>query len=274
MATGRELHTATLLNNGTVLITGGDQYWPTALGGGGGRDPVGAILASAEIYAPAVLVPLSIVTDLRFDRTSVVVGSSFSANFSGSNLTPQTFFDVRFTSPGSNNSDIVLNWQRGLEVSHDVAAGTVAGSETIIGVRAHEIESDHTGNLVPVSATLTVSPQRSDTPPDHMAPGDFLLPGQFRQSADGRFRLVYQVDGNLVLYQGSNPLWDSRTQSANPGFAAMQGDGNFVVYDSTGAVWASGTWNPGAFLVVQNDGNSVIYSTGSSPLWATNTCCR
>src|SRR5262249_11943302 len=108
MATGRELHTATLLNDGTVLITGGYERWPTAL-------------ASAEIYTPAV--PLSIVTDLRFDRTSVVVGSSFSANFSGSNLTPETFFDVRFTSPGSNISDVVLNWQRGLVERHDVPAG-------------------------------------------------------------------------------------------------------------------------------------------------------
>src|SRR5262249_35899080 len=39
---------------------------------------------------------------------------------------------------------------------------------------------------------------KSCTLPDHMAPGDFLLPGQFRQSTDGRFRLIYQGDGNLV----------------------------------------------------------------------------
>jgi hypothetical protein len=97
--------------------------------------------------------------------------------------------------------------------------------------------------------------------PDHMYPGEFLLPGQFRQSADGRFVLVYQGDGNLVLYQGSNPLWNSETQSANPGIAVMQGDSNFVVYDSTGPVWWSHTWGvPGAYLVVQNDGNTVIYS--------------
>jgi hypothetical protein len=235
----------------------------------GGYTTSYAISNSAELYSPSVLIPAQVVTELRFDRTSVLAGSSYSVNISGSNLTPQTFFDVRCTAPGSNASAVVLNWQRGIAASHDVSPDTAAGNWAINGVRAHEIESDHTGIFFPVSATMTVS-----KPSDTTNPGDFLLPGQFRQSADGRFRLVYQVDGNLVLYQGWNPLWDSRTQSTNPGFAVMQGDGNFVVYDSTGPVWWSGTGTPGAFLVVQNDGNMVIYSAFGSPLWATNTCCR
>jgi hypothetical protein len=158
MATGRELHAATLLNDGTVLITGGDQYWPTQLGGGGGRDPAAAILASAEIYTPAVLVPALNVTDLQFDRTNIRVTSSYSANVSGSNLTPDTFFDVRFTSPGSSESAVALNWQRGTAERHDVPPGTASGVWTINGVRAHRTETDHTGNFVPVSAAITVSP--------------------------------------------------------------------------------------------------------------------
>jgi hypothetical protein len=158
MATGRELHAATLLNDGTVLITGGDQYWPTQLGGGGGRDPVAAILASAEIYTPAVPVPALIVTDLQFDRTNTRVGSSYSANVSGPNLTPETFFDVRFIMPGSSESAVAVNWQKGIVEIHDVPAGTASGAWTINGVRAHRIETDHTGNFVPVSATITVSP--------------------------------------------------------------------------------------------------------------------
>jgi hypothetical protein len=97
------------------------------------------------------------VTGLQFDRMNVVVGSSFSANVSGSNLVPDTFFDVRFISPGSNESAVALNWQKGLVQIHDVPAGTPLGAWTINGVRGHQIETDHTGNFVPVSATITVS---------------------------------------------------------------------------------------------------------------------
>jgi hypothetical protein len=80
------------------------------------------------------------------DRTSVKAGASFSASISGSNLTGQTYFDVRLTSPGGN-ADVVLNWQ-----------SAASGIWTITGVRPHEIETDHTGSFFPVSATVTVSP--------------------------------------------------------------------------------------------------------------------
>jgi hypothetical protein len=51
------------------------------------------------------------------------------------------------------------------------------------------------------------------------------------RSQDGRFVLVLQGDGNLVLYgpQGQ-PLWASNTAGHSDVWdAVMQGDGNFVV---------------------------------------------
>ena len=54
MLTGRDIHGATLLNNGQVLITGGNQYYPF---GAGARDPQHPVVSMAELYTPAVLVP-------------------------------------------------------------------------------------------------------------------------------------------------------------------------------------------------------------------------
>ena len=124
--------------------------------------------------------------------------------------------------------------------------------------------------------TANVCGAAPTTPTYKLLAGERLAAGEFRKSADGRFKFIYQGDGNLVLYQGSTSLWSSETGGTSPGKTAMQGDGNLVVYNaSSQAVWASHTaGNPGAYLVVQNDGNVVIYSSGASPLWSTGTCCH
>jgi len=54
MLTGRDILGATLLNNGQVLITGGNQYYPF---GAGGRDPQHPVVAVAELFTPAMLIP-------------------------------------------------------------------------------------------------------------------------------------------------------------------------------------------------------------------------
>jgi hypothetical protein len=141
MTSLRVFHTATLLMDGRVLIVGGSVDSPS----------------SAELYIPSVLIPAQVVTGLRVDQTSVVAGTTYSITVSGSNLSPQAFFDVRFVSPDSNESAVVLNWQRGLVAKHDLPPGIASGNWTINGVRAHEIETDHTGSFFPVNARITVS---------------------------------------------------------------------------------------------------------------------
>lgn len=99
-----------------------------------------------------------------------------------------------------------------------------------------------------------------------------LTSGQSRNSVDGRFKLIYQTDGNLVLYKGTTPLWNSQTFGHSTGKTIQQSDGNLVVYDAGNIpVWASNTSGKnGAFLVVQSDGNLVIYYN-YLPVWASNT---
>ena len=110
--------------------------------------------------------------------------------------------------------------------------------------------------------------------PDLMLPGDMLRPGDSVRSYNGRFELVYQGDGNLVLYENGAAQWASGTHGRSAGFVIMQHDGNFVIYDANDVpIWTSqGTFgHDGAWLIVQDDGNVVIYSSDGVPLWATNT---
>lgn len=97
-----------------------------------------------------------------------------------------------------------------------------------------------------------------------------LSPGQQITSPDGRFRLVQQGDGNLVLYFGSQALWANGVFGANY-TTYFQGDGNFVTYSPSGPVWNTETNAIGARLALQNDGNLVIYDLDDRVVWATNT---
>ena len=81
-------------------------------------------------------------------------------------------------------------------------------------------------------------------------------------SPDGRYRLTYQTDGNLVIYRsdGTPDLVD-RHGRHRPAAPAMQIDGNFVIYDAANdAPWHTHTYgNPGAYLSMQNNGALVVF---------------
>jgi hypothetical protein len=109
---------------------------------------------------------------------------------------------------------------------------------------------------------------------DKLLVDEVLNADESRTSPDGRFTLVQQGDGNLVLYnnQTGSPLWSSGTCCwSYPTSTRMQADGNLVV-TSWAPMWSSGTaGNSGAELVVQSDGNVVIYAEDGTPLWSTQT---
>ncbi|MFS0718010.1 curculin domain-containing protein [Arthrobacter sp. 1P04PC] len=105
-------------------------------------------------------------------------------------------------------------------------------------------------------------------------PETALRPGSAATSPNSRYRLLYQTDGNLVLYGPDGPLWDSGSNGRGAGACIMQADGNLVLYGPNDEyVWDTETDNnPGSRLVIQDDGNAVIYRPDGSPLWATETC--
>lgn len=109
---------------------------------------------------------------------------------------------------------------------------------------------------------------------DRLNPGEVLPVDSSLISQNGRFTLILQRDGNLVLYKdGSAYMWDSNTFGPVTVGLMQDTDGNFVIYQPDGnALWGTGTdVNPGAYLVVQDDGNVVIYDSAGNGLWATNT---
>jgi hypothetical protein len=82
-------------------------------------------------------------------------------------------------------------------------------------------------------------------------------------SINGRFKLVFQADGNLAVHDASNTIWTSRTANTDASFLKMQEDGNLVLYSSNGALrWASDTSGrcKKPYLTLQNDGTLALYA--------------
>ncbi|MFQ1001654.1 hypothetical protein [Modestobacter sp. SSW1-42] len=98
--------------------------------------------------------------------------------------------------------------------------------------------------------------------------GQYLGTGQQVTSANGRYHLVLQPDGNVVVYTaGGRPLFFTGSYGAFQ--LLLQADGNLVAYNGVGyARWDSGTWREGfSRLDVQDDGNVVLYRADGTPSW-------
>lgn len=103
---------------------------------------------------------------------------------------------------------------------------------------------------------------------NQLAAGSNLTANHYLQSSDGRYSLVMQSDGNLVLYGPAyQVLWATYTSGTSASYATLQqSDGNFVLYDGNGnAVWNWGTSGSGATkAVVQADGNFVLTNSSGT----------
>ena len=115
---------------------------------------------------------------------------------------------------------------------------------------------------------------RPDRSGSTMMPGESLSPGESITSPSGRYRLILQHDGNLVLYDtdGHTALWDSRTLGQSDRTLIMQDDGNLVLYELPvtpyDALWHSRTYDwPGAYLTVHDDGTMTIGHSDGPVRW-------
>ena len=144
----------------------------------------------------------------------------------------------------------------------------------LIGVTTN---SSQVGSYVYDSADNRSSLQKYyPAPPQNsqsMAQNNYLFREQALVSADGRFSLTLQVDGNLVLYGSSGALWALNPTNNQGAMLVMQGDGNLVLYDiQSHPIWSASTSNnPNSTLVLQTDGNLVIYNQANAAVWSTGT---
>ncbi|QBA19950.1 hypothetical protein EU348_01720 [Chryseobacterium indologenes] len=100
--------------------------------------------------------------------------------------------------------------------------------------------------------------------------GTNLVKDRRYYSQNDQHFLIFQNDGNLVVYNDQNqPEWSSRTQG-NGSRAIFQEDGNLVVYNSSNRpLFSSNTTNKNAAnLEMQDDGNLVIYNRRRNALWS------
>ncbi len=99
-----------------------------------------------------------------------------------------------------------------------------------------------------------------------------LGPGDATRSPSGRYRLVYQVDGDLVLADDElgRIEWSTRTAGSGAGEVAMTPDGDLEVVDAGGTVrWRSGTaGHPSAYFDVTDDGAVAVYRADGGLVWS------
>ena len=165
--------------------------------------------------------------------------------------------------------------------SYDVQ-GRLAGSSVTGGPRSGQAMKtcfDRAGNRI--NYEVAAAPASCSGSPATFYVGAIsastdLYPNQYVVSADGRFKLIYQTNGNLVLLMnGTTTLWQSGTAGSTVSKASFNAWGQLYI-GSASWVWTPATvyGGPYARLQVQNDGNVTAYDASNTLIWQTNTCCH
>lgn len=104
--------------------------------------------------------------------------------------------------------------------------------------------------------------------------GTRLFPNYYLRSQQGDHALLFQPDGNVVLYgPGYHVLWSWGSNGTGANQLVMQADGNLVLYRNNGT-WVRNTGTGGkgpSAAVIGDDGNFVVYKwPAGSALWDRN----
>ncbi|NUT52071.1 MAG: trypsin-like serine protease [Saccharothrix sp.] len=154
--------------------------------------------------------------------------------------------------------------------AHDDHTLTSAGTTRCLdATRGHDVTTTDCQNTATRQWTNR-TPAVPTPGADRLQRGEQLTTGQSKTSPDGRYTLILQTNGDLVLYdQAHQPLWHTHTDGTATTRAVLQDDGNLVLYTATGAhTWHTHTNGTNTDrLVLQSDSNLVLYSPDATPHW-------
>lgn len=114
-----------------------------------------------------------------------------------------------------------------------------------------------------------------ETNPDRGATlkaGEYLTPGQFLTSPNGRFVATYQAArGNLVvndLNAINKVIWSSGTSTRDAWRCGLDEHGAFSVFEAQGrAVWTAPKEAVGGYVQLADDGSLGLYDAAKSKVW-------
>ncbi len=155
--------------------------------------------------------------------------------------------------------------QSGLGVSGKVRVGV--GTVDLGALGKAKINTD-----IEVDVDLDITAKAHDVsaaPNTTWTPGSTVLVNEVA-------RLVFEADGNLVLYRidGANwgRIWASNSGGKGGNTLVFQNDGNLVIYAPKGPIWATGSNTPNlGNMRLQADSNLVLYESTGKAKWASNT---
>ncbi|WP_345622986.1 hypothetical protein [Streptomyces ziwulingensis] len=156
----------------------------------------------------------------------------------------------------------------------EVAATAPTQEARLVAAVSESGTPTRTATAKPSRASATPKPAATTQQPDWTTTvlhGTSVLEAGQSWSTN-RVDLIFQGDGNLVLYdKKGTPLWWSGT-AGQGAKAVFQADGNLAVYTGDGqTAWSSRTdGHDGAELVLRADGN-VVVQQGGTVLWSTGT---
>ena len=106
-----------------------------------------------------------------------------------------------------------------------------------------------------------------------LAGGTELVVGKKYYNPDQQYYLIWQADGNLVIYRGQNNgfVWGSYNMKKVPlgaKYARMQADGRLCIFDASNKlVWGTQPIAEGTKLSVNNQGQLQIISLDNKEIW-------